>query len=83
MTAFGYSYFDDQAERRHIPAPALLARQGLWGSDYAYEALNLVDGRRTTGEIRDALTAIYGPVPLSAVAEYLDDLVRIGVLSAR
>jgi aminopeptidase YwaD len=81
MTGFGYSYFDDQAERRHLPAPALLARQGLWGSDYAYEALNLVDGRRTVTEVRDALTAIYGPVPLAEVAEYLDDLRSIGVLT--
>jgi aminopeptidase YwaD len=82
MTGFGYSYFDDQAQRRHIPAPALVARQGLWGSDYAYEALNLVDGRRSVNQIRDALTAIYGPVPLAEVAEYLDDLARIGVLAA-
>ena len=41
------------------------------GGDYAYEALNLVDGRRTTLEIRDALAAIYGPVPLDVVEEYL------------
>jgi len=81
MTGFGYSWFEDQAGRRQIPTPALFARQGLWGSDYAYEALNLVDGRRTVGEIRDALTAIDGPVPLSEVAEYLDDLARIGVLA--
>jgi len=81
MTGFGYSYFDAHAERLHIPPPALLARQGPWGSDYAYEALNLVDGRRTVSQIRDALTAIYGPVPLAEVAEYLDDLGRIGVLT--
>ncbi len=80
MTGFGYSYFDDQAERHRLPAPALLARQGPWGSDYAYEALNLVDGRRTVAQVRDALTAIYGPVPLAEVTEYLDDLARIGVL---
>jgi hypothetical protein len=44
------------------------------GDDYAYEALNLVDGRRTTLEIRDALSAIYGPVPLEVVEEYLEAL---------
>ena len=38
------------------------------GGDYAYEALNLVDGRRSVQAIRDALTAIYGPVSLGAVA---------------
>jgi aminopeptidase YwaD len=81
MTGFGYSYFEDQAARHQLPAPALLARQGLWGSDYAYEALNLVDGHRTVSQIRDALTAIDGPVPVDEVAEYLDDLERIGVLA--
>jgi len=81
MTGFGYSWFEDHAGRRHLTAPALLARQGPWGSDYAYEALNLVDGRRTVSQIRDALAAIDGPVPLAEVAEYLDDLARIGVLT--
>ena len=80
MTVFGYDYFADQATRLGLATPALLARQGLWGSDYAYEALNLVDGRRTVRQIRDALTAIYGPVPLAEVAEYLEALRRIGVL---
>jgi hypothetical protein len=82
MTGFGYSYFEDQAARHQLPTPALLARQGLWGSDYAYEALNLVDGHRTVSQIRDALAAIDGPVPMAEVAEYLDDLARIGVLAA-
>jgi aminopeptidase YwaD len=81
MADFGYSYFEDHAGRRHLTSPALLTHQGLWGSDYAYEALNLVDGRRTVSQIRDALAAIYGPVPLAEVMEYLDDLARIGVLT--
>jgi hypothetical protein len=82
MTGFGYSYFEAGRKAQGIAAPALPRRQGLWGAEYAYEALNLVDGRRSVGEIRDALTAIYGPVPLAEVAEYLDDLRRIGVLAA-
>ena len=80
MTGFGYDYFQDQTARKGIAAPALLKRTGLWGDDYAYEALNLVDGRRAVREIRDALAAIYGPVPLAEVAEYLEDLEKIGVL---
>jgi predicted transcriptional regulator len=32
------------------------------------------------GEIRDGLAAIYGPLPLPEVVEYLGDLERIGVL---
>jgi aminopeptidase YwaD len=82
MTGFGYDYFQDHTARQGIAAPALLKRDGLWGAggDYAYEALNLVDGRRTVREVRDALAAIYGPLPLAEVTEYLGDLEKIGVL---
>ena len=48
--------------------------------EYRYEALNLADGRRATQEIRDALSAIYQPVPLADVEEYLAALASIGVL---
>ncbi|PYQ55353.1 MAG: hypothetical protein DMF53_28260 [Acidobacteria bacterium] len=82
MTVFGYDYFQDHIAQKGIAAPALLKRTGLWGggAEYAYEALNLVDGRRTVREIRDALAAIYGPVPLPEVTEYLGDLETIGIL---
>ena len=82
MGGFGYDYFNDHIAAKGISPPALLQRKGLWGggSEYAYEALNLVDGRRTVGQIRDALAAIYGPLPLAEVAEYLAALERIGVL---
>src|SRR5216684_3016955 len=39
---------------------------------YAYEIVNFVDGKRTVGEIRDAVSAEYGPLPLSLVADYLE-----------
>jgi aminopeptidase YwaD len=86
MGGFGYDYFQDHfrdhTQAQKIVPPALLKFTGLWGAggDYAYEALNLVDGRRTVAEVRDALAAIYGPVPLAVVAEYLGDLAKIGVL---
>ncbi len=82
MGGFGYDYFQDHISQKGIAAPALLKRTGLWGGggEYAYEALNLVDGRRSVREIRDALAAIYGPVPLPEVAEYLGDLETIGIL---
>jgi aminopeptidase YwaD len=82
MGGFGYDYFQDHIARKGIAAPALLSRTGLWGggAEYAYEALNLVDGRRTVREIRDALAAIYGPLPLPEVTEYLGDLETIGIL---
>jgi aminopeptidase YwaD len=81
MGGFGYDYFEDKAGAVGIPKPSLLGRQPLWGeASYTYEALNLVDGRRTVGEIRDALAAIYGPVPVAEVAEYLGALEKIGIL---
>jgi len=82
MTVFGYDYFQDHIAQKGIAAPALLKRTGLWGggAEYAYEALNLVDGRRTVREIRAALAAIYGPAPLPELTEYLGDLETIGIL---
>ncbi len=41
------------------------------GALYAYEIVNFVDGRRSVGEIRDAVAAEYGPIPLDVVADYL------------
>jgi hypothetical protein len=41
------------------------------GALYAYEILNFVDGKRSVGEIRDAVSAEYGPIPLEIVADYL------------
>jgi hypothetical protein len=49
----------------------------------AYEALNLVDGKRTVGEIRDLLSGRYAPVPLAEVTEWLDLLARLGVVRFR
>lgn len=80
MGGFGYNYFADKAAAAGIQTPALLGHQGLWGDDYAYEALNLVDGQRSVREIRDSLAAIYGPVPVGMVAEYLEALARVGVI---
>jgi aminopeptidase YwaD len=42
-------------------------RSGL----YAYEILNFVDGKRSIGQIRDAVAAEYGPIPVDLVADYL------------
>jgi len=71
MGAFGYDYFTD-----HFGTAKKLALS----EEYRYEALNLVDGRRTPAEIRDALSAIYEPVELKDVEEYLAALASIGVI---
>jgi aminopeptidase YwaD len=41
------------------------------GELYAYEIVNFVDGKRSVGEIRDAVAAEFGPIPLDVVADYL------------
>lgn len=82
MSAFGYDYFTDHYGEDRAATIRLLNFQGLWGagSEYSYEALNLVDGKRTAQEIRDALSAIYGPVPFEVVLEYLRALEEIKVI---
>ncbi len=84
MSAFGYDYFTDHYEAEREGAIRLLQYQGLRGSggEYAYEVLNLVDGRRTAQVIRDAVSATYGPIPLEAVEEYLRALESIRVIEA-
>lgn len=47
---------------------------------YAYEIANFVNGKRTVGEIRDAVSAEYGPLPMSLVADYLDACAEAGVV---
>jgi len=85
MGVFGYDYLEDHLGRAATDSLRLRRHQGLRGSggDYAYEVLNLVDGRRTLGAIRDDVSAIYGPVPLELVVEYVRALETIGVLRRR
>ena len=60
----------------------MLSYEGLWGGgeEYAYEVLNFADGKRNAQQIRDAVSAEYGPVPLELVVEYLQTLEKIGVV---
>jgi hypothetical protein len=83
MDGFGYSWFDDHLARAGLTRPRLLARAPDGeGAGFGYEALNLVDGHRSVGEIRDALAASVGAAPVEEVAEYLDMLARLGVIEA-
>jgi hypothetical protein len=71
MAVFGYDYFADHyAQAKDIKLT----------DDYAYEALNFADGKHTTSEIRDALSAIYGEVPLADVEQFLAAAASIGVV---
>jgi hypothetical protein len=47
---------------------------------YAYEIVNFVNGQRTVGEIRDAVSAEYGPIPVSLVTDYLQACAEAGVI---
>ena len=82
LAVFGYNYFEDHAKTAGIAPPKLLRYEGLWGGgeEYAYEVLNFADGKRNAQEIRDAVSAEYGPVPLELVVEYLKALEKIGVV---
>lgn len=50
---------------------------------YAYEIVNFVDGKRSVGEIRDAVSAEYGPLPVNLVTGYLDACIEAGIIQWR
>src|SRR5713101_5811971 len=60
-------------------ATPLLNEQDL-SELYAYEIVNFVDGKRTVGEIRDAVSAEYGPLPIELVNDYLDACKEAGIV---
>jgi hypothetical protein len=84
LSAMGYDYLADKLGAETAGKLRLRAWQGTHGTGdlYAYEALNFVDGQRTVSEIRDALAAEFGPVPLDLVAEYLAALERSALIRA-
>jgi hypothetical protein len=47
---------------------------------YAYEIANFGDGRRTVGEIRDAVSAEYGLLAVALVNDYLDAYHEAGMI---
>jgi hypothetical protein len=74
-------YYDHLAETLGAgvdTGTALTARAD--GDRLAWEALNLVDGKRTVAEIRDLLAGRYEPVPMAEVSQYLDLLSRARVV---
>ncbi len=79
MSVFGYDWF---ADHYHGVTPELLSYTGERGagSEYAYEVLSLVNGRRTASEIRDVVATEYGPVPFDMVLEYLRALETTGAI---
>jgi len=73
----GVYYYDHLAEAlgpNAKTATALTEREH--GDVLAFEALNLVNGKRTVSEIRDVLAGRYEPVPPAEVSEYVDLLAK-------
>jgi aminopeptidase YwaD len=85
LAVFGYDYFEAHAKAAGLATPRLFSYQGRWGGgeEYAYETLNFADGKRNAQQIRDAVSAEYGPVPLDVIVEYLKALDKIGVVTQR
>ncbi|MBN3522027.1 M28 family peptidase [Algoriphagus lutimaris] len=81
MFAFGYDYFTDNFGKEK-PRPQLFTYKGIrgTGSEYTYETLNLVNGKNSISDIRNILSAEFGPVPLSLVQSYLEALESIKVI---
>ena len=51
--------------------------------DLTYEVANFIDGVRSVGEIRDAVSAEFEPLDLKAVAEYIELLAKAGAVTFR
>jgi len=81
LDAFGYDYLEAHLGRDRVAKLALPNFEGPRGEggDYAYEALNLVNGSRTTSEIRDVLSAIYGPISQEPVDQFLAATTEAGL----
>jgi hypothetical protein len=71
-----------------LPASKLDPERAAWynspeftlNGNQRFELVNFIDGTRTVTDIRNALSAEYGPVPTPAVGRYLEDLVRVGAV---
>ena len=53
------------------------------GRDLMHEIINFIDGKRSISDIRDAVSAEFGAVPLPAVIEYFKTLDSAGAVSVR
>jgi aminopeptidase YwaD len=81
-SVFGYDYLEDKLGAERVSKLRLLRYQGLRGSggEYAYEVANLAHAALSIQEVRDKVSAIYGPVPLELVEEYWKALESIGII---
>jgi hypothetical protein len=71
---------DAAGERPAPPDDRVTERLTRGPLDFGLPASELPAEGRTVSEIRDALSAEYGPVDQGVVARYVEDLVRVGVV---
>jgi hypothetical protein len=48
-----------------------------------YELHNFIDGRRSISDVRDAVSAEFGPLPLPSVVDYFERLARTGAITLK
>src|SRR5262249_5733251 len=79
MNVYYYDYVADRAEPADL---SIVKKIGSMphGDVLLYEILNLVDGKRDIGEIKDYLVAAYEDVPIEYVSDYLKLLNKVGVV---
>ncbi len=82
VAVFGSDYVNDRTATAGVIPPKILSYEGLWGSgeEYTYEVLNFVDGLLDAQQIRDRVSAEYGPISLDLVVEYLRVLEQVGIV---
>jgi hypothetical protein len=66
----------------NIATPAALAKLPNV-RDVVYEIANFIDGKRSISDIRDAVSAEFGSLPLPAVVGYFESLARGGGITLR
>ena len=85
MSTFGYDYLRDKLGAERVSKLRLLDYQGVRGAggDYAYEVLNFSRYPMRVIDVRNAVSAVYGPIPLDIVLEYVLALEEAGVVRRR
>ena len=71
-----------------LPESALPGPEAAWyaspefnlNGSARFELANFIDGKNTVSEIRNALSAEFGPKDLKAISHYIEDLVKVGVV---
>ena len=63
------------------PATAMLKFENV--ADILYELGNLIDGKRSISDIRDLLSAEFGPISLPLIVDYCERLVKTGAITLR